>query len=255
MAQERRHKKRRRRRGRFPGLYRLVSAILILAAIVAACVIFFRVDEIVVQGNGRYSAQEIVEVAGVEKGDNLFTVNKSRVARELRSKLPYIQAVSVRRLFPDTISITVTEGAAVAAIQEGGRWWLMGSAGKLLEEASSPGNCPTVTGLTPLAPAPGTYLAAEEAQQGKVEVLEELLTSLEERELLKDVSSIDLTEDYEVCFVCEERFTVYLSTTLEDGIDYWVKRFAVYKEQPSVEENQSYNVFIRDGELVRFVQK
>lgn len=255
MAQERRHKKRRRNRARFPGLYRLVSVILILAALVAACVIFFRVEEITIQGNTRYTDQQIIEAAGIERGKNLFSVNKSRVARELLGKLPYIQSVSVRRKLPDTLSITVSEGNAAAAIAQGGKWWLVGINGKLLEEANSaPQNCAQVIGLTPLAPAVGTYLAAEEAQAAKVENLQALLPSLAETELLERVESIDLSEDYEVVFQCDGRFTVSLSTTLEKGMDYWVRRFAAYVDAPGVAENQSYDVKIRDGE-VRFIPR
>lgn len=252
MAQERRHKKRRRRRGRHPSLYRLVSVVLILAAVIGALVIFFRVGQVTVQGNARYTAQEIIDVAGVKTGDNLFGVNKAQVARELLGRLPYIQSVSVRRLLPDTLSITVTEGEAAAAVSDGSRWWLMGSDGKLLEETSGPGDHPAVTGLAPLAPAVGTYLAAEEAQQGKVEDLKTLLTALEENGLLATTTAIDLSADYEVVFRCDGRFTVYLSTTLEKGMDHWVRRFALYRDHPSVLENQAYDVYIRDGEPVRF---
>lgn len=253
MAQQRRHKKRRRNRGRFPGLYRLVSVILILAAIVAACVIFFRVEEVTVQGNTRYTDQQIIEVAGVEVGDNLFGVNKSRVARELLAKLPYIQSVSVRRKLPDTLAITVSEGRAAAAIAQGGRWWLLGVDGKLLEEAASaPQDCAQVTGLTPLAPAVGTYLAAEEAQAGRVENLRALLSALAETGLLERVESIDLSSEFEMVFRCDGRFNVYLSTTLEKGTGHWVRRFATHMDNPALAENQSYDVKIRDGE-VRFI--
>lgn len=253
MAQQRRHKKRRRNRGRFPGLYRLVSVILILAAIVAACVIFFRVGEITVQGNTRYTAQQIIDVTGVETGDNLFGVNKSKVARELLARLPYIQSVSVRRKLPDTLMITVSEGTAAAAIAQGGKWWLVGPDGKLLEEAkAAPQGCAQVTGLVPLAPAVGTYLAAEESQMERVENLRTLLSALAETGLLERVETIDLSAQYQILFRCDGRFDVSISTTLEKGMDYWVRRFAAYMDDPAVAENQSYNVKIQDGE-VRFI--
>ena len=46
---------RRRSRGRFAFLYRLLCFVLICAAIVGALVLFFKVDTISVSGNDRYT--------------------------------------------------------------------------------------------------------------------------------------------------------------------------------------------------------
>lgn len=253
MPKQRRHKARRRPRGRFPGLYKAVSAVLIAAAVVAACAVFFRVGDIQVTGNSRYTAQEIIDVAGVERGDNLFTLSAAGISRELQNRLPYIRAVSVRRLLPDTLSITVTEGKAVAAVAQGSKWWLMDGDGKLLEEGTSPGACATVTGVTPLAPAIGTHLAAGEEQAGRVENLRVLLAALGENGLLDDLNSVELSEDYRLTFVCRERFTVHISPTLEKGMEYWLKRFAAALNDPNVAENQDYTVEIMDDQRLRFI--
>ena len=61
MASERRHKSRpRRRRGRFSFAYKLLSVILVIAAVAAACLVFFRINQVTVTGNARYTAEEIV---------------------------------------------------------------------------------------------------------------------------------------------------------------------------------------------------
>ena len=56
------------------------SRLLIMAAIVAAVIfgvaIFFKVNTVEVQGNTIYSAEEIRSASGIQKGDNLFTLNK-----------------------------------------------------------------------------------------------------------------------------------------------------------------------------------
>ena len=67
MAARRNRRGRRRNRGRFGFLYKLLSFLLIFAAILVGCVVFFRVDNIEVEGNSRYSAGQIIEAAEVEK--------------------------------------------------------------------------------------------------------------------------------------------------------------------------------------------
>ncbi len=235
------------------GLYKLVSALLILAAVAVACAVFFQVQHITIQGNQRYTREEILDVSGVETGDNLFQVNRARVARELKSRLPYIQTVTVSKVLPDALSITVTEGSAVAAVAQGSRWWLLGSDGKLLEESDTPQGLPQVTGVTPLAPAPGTYLAAGEDQSARVATLKELLAGLAEHRLLDKLSGVDLSQDYQLTFVYDGRFTVHMNPTLEKGLSYWLQRLARALEQPAVQSNQSYEVDITSGKELRFI--
>lgn len=257
MAQhQRRHPKaKKRRRGRHPGLYKALSAVLILGAVAAASIIFFRVSQVEVRGSSRYSAQEITDIAGVKVGDNLFAVRAGRVSQRLQSRLPYIRAVSVKRRLPNTLTITVTEGEALAAVALEGKWWLLDEDGKLLEQASSPGGAAPVTGVTPLAPAVGTYLAAGEEEKARVERLEELLGGLAKNGLARRLDSVDLTEDYRLTFSLDERFTVHISPTLEKGMEYWLQRLAEALKNEQVQKNpsQRYTVEIMDDQRARFI--
>ena len=73
MAAKRRNRRRRRGRASFP--LRLLSLIIVIAAIVGALTMFFRIDTIVVQGNARYTDEQIIEAAGVQKEQNLVLLN------------------------------------------------------------------------------------------------------------------------------------------------------------------------------------
>ena len=72
MASRRSNKRKRRDRGRFGFLYKALSLVIILVAVAAGCVVFFRVEEIAVSGAGKYTAQEIIDASGVEKGITSF---------------------------------------------------------------------------------------------------------------------------------------------------------------------------------------
>ena len=86
----RKHTKRRRGRGSFGFLYKLLSVLVICAAIIAAMTLFFRVDNIVVTGQKRYTAEEIQAASGVELGSNMYLLNKYDVVRAITGELPYI---------------------------------------------------------------------------------------------------------------------------------------------------------------------
>lgn len=204
MAARKKRDRRRRRRGRFGLFYKLLSILVIFAALLIGSVAFFRVNEVTVMGNQRYSAQEIAAASGVSAGDNLFLVNKPQTARAIMKRLPYVKNVTPIRRLPDTLELRVTESAAVAAVEAEGSWWLLDESGKLLEQgdAALRGTLPQVLGLGELtAPALGTRMTVEQELQPKLESLKALLTALSDRGLEGDLTEfIDLSAGNAIYF-------------------------------------------------------
>ena len=131
----RRHSK-RRNRGSFGFLYKLLSVLLICTAIIVAMTLFFRVDEIVVTGQNRYTAEEIREASGVELGSNLYLLNKYDIARNITRQLPYIEDIRVNRKLPDALVIEVHESGRPFAVVQEGSAWLISSNGKIVEQST-----------------------------------------------------------------------------------------------------------------------
>ena len=137
------------------------SRLLIMAAIVAAVIfgvaIFFKVNTVEVQGNTIYSAEEIRSASGIQKGDNLFTLNKEAAAGSIKASLPYVETVSIIRFLPDKIVIEVKESDATFAVTtDTNTTWLINSVGKALEQISdsAPDSALTAEPSAPNAEAP-----------------------------------------------------------------------------------------------------
>ena len=211
MAARRNRKRRRRNRGRFGALYKLLSILLIFAAILAGCIIFFRVNTMVVTGNSRYTQEEILAAAGVEKGDNLFTLNKYQIADRILTQLPYVDDVAISRKLPDTLIFEVSESAGVAWVESGGSYWLLDDKCKLLEvgDAALVQGKPQVLGLDPVNPSVGNLLTVSAEQQDKLEQLQAFLKAIRERLMTGSLKGfIDLTSANEIRFGYGENLTV-----------------------------------------------
>ena len=139
--------------------------LIIMAAVVAAVVfgvaIFFKVNTVEVQGNSIYSAAEIASASGIQKGDNLFTLNKEAAAGSIKASLPYVETVSVIRFLPDRIVIEVKESDATFAVSsDTNTTWLINSVGKALEQirdsSVTPVQTPPLRSLRPTRSPPGT---------------------------------------------------------------------------------------------------
>lgn len=200
-----------RRRGRFGGLYKLLSFLIIFAAILVGCVAFFRVNEIRVVGNERYSTAEIIAASGVEIGDNLFLVNRPQTANAIMKRLPYVESATPVHVLPDTVELRVTESHAVAVVESEGSWWLINAGGKLLEQRERPigSGYPTVLGFSPENPAVGVRMTAAIEDQSRLDGLKGLLTALTDRGMEGNVKQfIDLTASNEIRFDYGEDLTV-----------------------------------------------
>lgn len=186
---------RRRRRGRFSALVRLLCTLLIACAIVAAMTLFFKVQTIVVDGGERYGKEEIIAASGVKLEDNLFLLNKYSVAQTIFEKLPYVEEAAIHRKLPDTLVITVRECAAAAGIETDGGFWLISENGKLLELVQSvPHGCPTVSGVELIDPAASGKLSLGEEHAAAESRLLGILHAANEYGMLAGVGSIDLSD-------------------------------------------------------------
>ena len=229
MSSARNSRRGRRNRGRFSTLFKLLAVVALGAAMTMGATVFFQLEQVVVSGNVRYTAQEVEDASGLLAGDNLFRLNKSGISGDIREKLPYVEGVNIMRRLPNTIIITVDECSAVAVVeptalpeqdaagaeeeepvQVSEERWLISNAGKLLEPAMEDSPAIQVLGLSVLAPREGTPLAVPRSQQEKLDVLKQILEVLEVRGSLERVSQIDLTSNIQVLLRYDQRFWVKL---------------------------------------------
>lgn len=190
MARERKHPPRKKRRGRFRWIYKLLSLVVVAAAILTACVIFFRVNTIEVQGNAHYTAQEIIDASGVETGDNLVTMRQADINQSICQQLPYVQRVVLQRTLPDRVTLMVVERTVAATIQGDGSLWLLAQDGYLLETTQQIQGM-EVVGLEAVNPQAGAPLEVAEANASKARALTELMEALEEAGLLDQCTRMD----------------------------------------------------------------
>ena len=95
------------KRGRF--LLHLATVAAVVLAVVLGMSIFFKVETIKVSGCSKYSAWEVSEASGIEKGSNLMTLSRAQVSGSIMSRLPYVKTVRVGINLPDTVNIEIVE--------------------------------------------------------------------------------------------------------------------------------------------------
>lgn len=222
--QSRRARRRNRVRKRISreAFKRMVIMAGIVLAVILSMLIFFRVRSIEVQGTSYYQPQDILDAAGVEKGDNLLILSRAEIAGNVLEKLPYAQSVRVSRQLPDTVIITVTEyDATYAVVDAKGEYYLITASGKVTEKitAAKASEHIRIEALTIETPTLGGQISVmapvgqEVAAQGQLTALKKVLTAIETYGLQQTVRSVSVPSSYEITLRYEDRFDVKVGDT------------------------------------------
>ena len=221
---------------------RILIVLGIAAALILSMVIFFRVHHIEVEGFDYYSAEEIIEQAGLEEGDNLLTLSRGKVAGNIISHLPYVATVQISRQLPDTVVIHVTEYEASYAVPDSkGDYYLITADGKATEEieptrVSEHIRIENLTINTPEVGETVTVMAPEgqeKAAQAQLEALRTVLGAIEKNELLRKIDSVSVPSSYDISLWYEDRFLVKIGDTSK--LDYKLSSLGV-----AIADQESY---------------
>jgi cell division septal protein FtsQ len=110
---------------------KIVSAILLLCALVFVAFEVLHLRKIVVTGCETRSEDEIISLSGLETGVSIFDVDTQSVKDALGSD-PYISPVDVSVVYPDCVKITIQERKEAAYIKKDGTLLIIDSEGWLL---------------------------------------------------------------------------------------------------------------------------
>jgi len=132
-------------------IYRLRGPVLIAATSLRDFVVesrYFSVREIQVRAGEKVSGNEIVTIAGLSKGMNIWNIDPAGIEQRI-AKHPWVRRVLVRREFPHRITIDVEERTPRAIVAIRKLYYIDGD-GVLFKEvqAGDKMNFPMLTGLS-----------------------------------------------------------------------------------------------------------
>ena len=208
-------------------LAKLLTLVAIVAAAVFGVTVFFQVNTFEIHGVENYSEDAVIIASGIELGQSILLVDKSKVASRINTRLPYVQSVQIERRLPGTVVITVTEGKAAASVRsEYDEYWLIDDKGKLMEQVNEDraASVTQISGVSALLPVAGDQIRLSQEDQQRLDVALELLQQLERYDLAGQIVSIDETQLYNIVMYYTDQFEIQLGSTEE--LDYKIKYLA-----------------------------
>ena len=169
---------------------------------------FLAVSSIVVEGDTRYTTEQIIEASGLYVGQSMMGINKVRAHDLLLQKFPYLQSVEISHLSFDVVWIRVKEVEVLGAVQTGDTWFVVGANNKALEQVPADQlseNLLRVVGATLENQTVGQPLMDERS----LRVCRTLVSAASQYEL-QGMTTIDMTEKTNLSILLNERIRVVL---------------------------------------------
>ena len=180
---------------------------------------FFRVETVRIEGISRYTEDQILTVADVDMGSNLILTPGDQIAQRILEGLPYVDSVEVRKRFPTTILLNITETTPVAYVAtDVGVKWLMDAKGKLLEPVDDQTAMQfiEIQGLQAYDPQVGQRVNMGEGHISQVNGLLSLLQVLQERGMASRISAISAASRTELVMLYDGR----LQAKMLNNVDF-----------------------------------
>ena len=238
---------------------RLVLNILTVFAVAFAIFlglsIFFKVEQVTVSGNSKYSEWSVYEASGIREGDSLLFFGQGGAGSRIIDALPYVKTARFEIKLPGTVHIIIEEAPVAYSVQsEDGTWWLMTAQGRLTEQvnAAVAGSCAKVEGFALRAPAVGESAVALETGEGSVTGADRLaaalqiLAQLEANEMFDGVTSVNVSKLQTLEFWYGTRFQVKLGNS-----EYMKEKVAAVRA--AIDQASQYQTGILDASSVEDV--
>jgi cell division protein FtsQ len=236
----------KRRRKNMAIYYVMCFTVAITVFSILSVTVLFSLDEVTVEGESVYPAEQIVAASGIRTGVNLIRFNTGDSRRRIIDSLVYIDDVIIRKNLPNRVTIVVTGAREMASIAHEGVFYTISHNGRILERTHTARDVTVIYGFEADEPMVGGYIRSE--QDRKTELIFTIFETAREVELF-GITSIDITDFLDISLNYMDRITLSLGpgTQLEDKL-----RAAVEIVENRIESNERGTLLLIDPLKVVF---
>lgn len=228
--QAKRRKQRVKRRNYFA--YFVMLLFIVGVGILLSFTVFFHIETITINGNSKYTSEELLSNIEIHKKDNLFLFNASAAEKSLKSHFPYIREVKIIRSLPSEVIINITEAEPKFVFESDNKYILIDSDMRILESdlSCSPADITKITGISLGEVIPGEKITCDnETNNVLIEKVihavlncnigkQKYISESTPPSLRGNIEIIDLSDILNIEMIFNDRLTLRMGTGTE--LDY-----------------------------------
>ncbi len=174
-------------------------AVLIAVALGVTVFLLAKIRNVSVQAPERYTANEIIECAGIKVGDGILFLNENKIISKIKENYSYAENVEIKRDYfhlSVTVIITDAKEAVSVAVTEG--YAVIDKNGKVLDVRETKPNLPELvgSGITEVKKGEKAAFRDETTERIYKSVWEELVKA----ELSDKISELNVSKRYNITF-------------------------------------------------------
>lgn len=209
--------------GRKKGLFLLLFLLAVLVAMVYMGTEVFQVKAVTVTGNKNIKDDDIIRIAGIPLGQNIFKIDRKEIKERVESN-PFLKVLSIEFNYPDEVIINVEERKPVAAIPYLGSYVVIDVEGYVMEICDKLEDVPypLVQGLGLMGCTVGKPVSVADWYQ--VKALSRVLEEVYKQQLEEDISEIIVENPNDIFMVSQNGTVIRLGQAIEvDKKLKWLK--------------------------------
>ena len=216
-----------RRRRRIIIYVSIIAAVLIIG-IVLSLTVLFKTEVISVEGNKYYEDSQIIELSGIEEGDNIFVAAFFTDTSGISRTLPFVRSARVSFNIPNGVTITVENEQPYYSLKSGGEYFLVSRDNRILEKVDKkPDKLMSIEAPKLKDATPGAFVEFEKDRYTKA--VEAIVESLKKNGY-EDVTAISVKNINDITITYDNRILIKIG--LPDDIDYKIRTaFTIISEK------------------------
>ncbi len=246
----RQKKKNNKHKNSYVIYYAFIIIVILIVVSILSVTVLFNVDNFVVEGESKYSDEEIIDATEVKLGANLIRMDSKLLEKRIIEKLLWIDKVEISKSLPRSLIISIEESVPLANIQieeNQSNYYIISQSGRVLEKTNVFGNCIVVKGYEPAECEVGQYLETKNTR--KSDLLYELIGLIEEIGLSR-ILEIDMTDHLDIILNYDGRVNIVLGSgaSLQNKI-----RSANEMLKTEIAENESGTLRVTNLQKITFL--
>lgn len=198
----------RKYRRNYTASYILGGILVVAIGVTLSLTMFFNMSQIEIEG-GTQSQQDILEMAGLELGTNLFLLNLDQIEEDLLDKIANANEITVTLDLPETLHVEIQAGDAMAICYSNGVYYSLSENQRVISiDDTLPDADATLIGDLDLANYEvGDFLSGSNSLAEHVEVME-LLVEIG----LEDITQMEIDDVGDITLCYQDRVTIELGS-------------------------------------------
>jgi len=207
----------------------------VLTAIVLLCIIvvvggylcytkLFKIGKLEIEGSCPYTEEQMLEGMGVSMGDLLYGLSNDEIKHNIKYNLAYIDSVEISRIWPSTLKVKVNKANPTFYISIDDTMYVLSQSLRVLSKTDSIEevelhNLAAVEMIGIKSCVEGEYLKADDKT---CNTLIELYSVLEEYGVAEEITTVDITNRFDIQMMYGTKFLVKLgdSVNLKTKVEF-----------------------------------